>query len=202
MKRLLVGVGHAGIDIVENISDELGLPTMAVDLDRYCVHQAHADYSVFVNEGKVKDSSNLRIDNEFHIDNINDIQEIFEKYDVVYLISALGGRAGGVVFPAIAKEAIRLGKRVKPKVILPFEIESTRREIAEIFLENIEELFDEIDVYDNNEYVKKAEREVTLDSIYSINSLFEEINRDVLREIQKDLMDEETGRRKRSPGNL
>ena len=192
MKRLLVGVGHAGIDIVENISDELGLPTMAVDLDRYCVHQAHADYSIFVNEGKVEDSSKLRIDNEFHIDNIEDIQEIFSRYDMIYLISALGGRAGGVIFPALAKEAIRLGKKVKPKVILPFEIESTRREIAEIFLENLEELFEQIDVYDNNEYVKHSDKEVSLDSIYSINSLFEEINRDILREIQKDLIHEET----------
>ncbi len=187
--RLVIGIGHAGIDILENIDRDLSIPTLAVDLDRYALHSSNADHTVFVKEDSddYGRDSRLEIDREIDLRSINHIEDIIRKYDTIYIISALGGRAGGVILPAVAKKAIDLGKRVFGKLIIPFEEEEGKREIAEVYLREIEDFFTEVDIYDNNKYIENAGEEVTLDSVYSLDSLFQEINRDILRELQRDI---------------
>ncbi|MDY6777080.1 MAG: hypothetical protein SVU32_00315 [Candidatus Nanohaloarchaea archaeon] len=188
MERLLIGIGQAGIDIVENISRDISLETAAIDLDRYSLHAADVDHSVFVKETEALDASGLNIDHEIDINSIEHVKELIEPYDGLYIISALGGRAGGVIVPAVAKTALEMGLQVHGKIILPFEEEESKRQIAELYLDNIRDLFTTLDIYDNHEYVEKADEEVTLDSLYSLHSIFEEINRDIKREIQQDIL--------------
>jgi cell division GTPase FtsZ len=194
MDRLLIGIGQCGADILENISRDLSVPTAAIDLDKYTLHACNADSCILVregDEGNIGGSEGLGIDFETNMQSMEEIERLMRPYDVIYIMAALGGRAGGVVLPAVAKKAQNLGKNVRGKIVLPFEDEKNRRQIAELYLEEIRPLFTDIDVYDNHEYVENADGEVTLDSLYHINSIFEEINRDILREIQRDIVYED-----------
>lgn len=192
MKRLLLGIGQCGIDIVENISPELSMDTAVVDLDKYALHSSGADQKIYVCEtDNTAQGEDLGIDYEVDIKSLEDIRRVIEPYTIVYIISALGGRAGGVILPAVAKMAQEQGKQVRGKLILPFQEEEAKREIAELYLDDVKELFADVDVYDNHEYISRAEGEVTMDSIYSVHSIFDEINRDILREIQRDVLYEE-----------
>ncbi|MDY6788682.1 MAG: hypothetical protein SVV03_01835 [Candidatus Nanohaloarchaea archaeon] len=188
-KRIVVGIGQAGIDILDNIARDLSIPTAAVDLDRYSLHSSKADHTVFVRETSddYGRDRRLEIDSEIDLRSLDRLEGLIDDYDVVYIISALGGRAGGVILPAVAKKGVDMGKIVFGKLIIPFEEEKDKREIAEVYLAEIEDFFTEVDIYDNNEYIEKAEGEITLDSVYSLDSIFEEINRDILREIQRDV---------------
>lgn len=191
MRRLVVGVGQCGIDIIDNISQDLqSVDTAAMDLDKYALHAAGADHTVLVRDAgnDIGQSRGLRIDQEVSLNAMEEIGTVVEPYDVVYVIGALGGRAGGVIVPAVAKKAKEQGKIVRGKIILPFEEEQSRREIAEVYLDEVRPLFTRVDVYDNNEYLKQAEGEVSMDSLYSLHSIFEEINRDISREIQRDIV--------------
>lgn len=192
MRRLVVGIGQCGLDILDNLERELHIDTVAVDHDKYALHASKADDAVLVMEKEgMADSAGLRIDHELSLDSMHHIEEMVAPYDVVYIIAALGGRAGGVILPAVAKTALKKGKEVKGKIILPFEEEESKRKIAEMYLDSVRDVFTDLDVYDNNEYINQAGDTVTLDSIHSLNSIFEEINRDIVREIQSDMVYEQ-----------
>ncbi|MCJ7429271.1 MAG: hypothetical protein MUP66_02670 [Candidatus Nanohaloarchaeota archaeon QJJ-5] len=189
VERLLLGIGQCGIDIVDNVSRDLSLPTAAVDLDKYALHASDAERTVYVKEsGGGVVGEGFKIDHQIDLDSIEQLKDMLEPFDVVYVISALGGRAGGVLMPAVVKLALKMGKRVNGKIILPFETEESRRRIAELYLDTVRELFTEIDVYDNHEYVQQADGDIDMDSIHSLQSIFEEVNRDILREIQSDIV--------------
>lgn len=191
MRRLVIGVGQAGIDIIDNISRDLSsVETAAMDLDKYALHASGAEHTVLVRDTgtNVGKSRGLRIDQEVSLNTMEEIAEVVEPYDVVYIIGALGGRAGGVILPAVAKTAREQGKIVRGKIILPFEEQQSKREIAEVYLDEVRDLFTRLDVYDNNEYLEQAEGRVEMDSLYSLQSIFEEINRDISREIQRDIV--------------
>lgn len=187
--RLLLGIGQAGIDIVDNVSRDLSLPTAAVDLDKYALHASDAERTIYVKEaGGGVVGEGFKIDHQIDLDSIEQLKNLLEPFDVIYVISALGGRAGGVLLPAVVKLALKMGKRVNGKIILPFETEESRRRIAELYLDTIRDLFTELDVYDNHEYVRQADGDIDLDSIHSLQSIFEEVNRDISREIQSDIV--------------
>lgn len=192
MRRLLIGIGQCGLDVVDNIQHELKIGTAAIDHDKYALHASGADQKILVSEDNtVTQTDGLRIDHEVSLEALSEIQRLISSYDRIYIVAALGGRAGGVILPAVVKMAVKLNKQVDGKIILPFEQEESKREIAEMYLDSIRDLFHDLDVYDNNQYVEQADEEITLDSIYSLNSIFEEINRDIRREIQRDIIYEE-----------
>lgn len=192
MRRLLIGIGQCGLDVVDNIKHQLSISTAAIDHDKYALHASDADRKILVlEENAVTKTDGLRIDHEVSLESLSEIQRLISSYDRIYIVAALGGRAGGVILPAVVKTAVKLNKQVDGKLILPFEQEESKREIAEMYLDSIRDLFHTLDVYDNNQYVEKADDEITLDSIYSLNSIFEEINRDIRREIQRDIIYEE-----------
>ncbi len=191
MKVLLIGIGQAGIDIMDNISEDLSIPTLAIDLDKYALHSSDADHTIYVKESHIEDTAELSIHSHVHIDAMDELRPILQPYDVIYIVGALGGRAGGVIIPAVAKEARDMGKKIRGKIIMPFRVEESKREIAEVYVDHVKELFTDVDIYDNHEYIDNADQEITLDSVYSLNSIFEEINRDILREIQRDIVYEQ-----------
>ncbi|MDY6771530.1 MAG: hypothetical protein SV186_06290 [Candidatus Nanohaloarchaea archaeon] len=191
MRRLVIGIGQAGIDVIDNISRDISnsVDTAAIDLDKYALHSSGAQHTILVRDTGVDvgKSRGLRIDQEVDLNTMEEIESVLEPYDVVYLVGALGGRAGGVILPAVAKKAKEMGKIVRGKIILPFQEEKSKREIAEVYLEEVKPLFTDVDVYDNHEYMKQSEGEIGIDSLYSLHSIFEEINRDISREIQRDI---------------
>ncbi|KHO46768.1 MAG: cell division protein FtsZ [archaeon GW2011_AR3] len=87
---------------------------------------------------------------------LNEIREVLNKSDIVFVCAGMGGGTGTGSAPVVAKVARETGSIVIGTVTMPFKIERARIDKAEFGLQQLRQFSDTVVVVDNNRLVKIA----------------------------------------------
>ncbi len=194
-EAVIIGVGRAGMNAAEFLRKHVNIDTVGMDTDPHACHDCQLQRTILVKEASLVKyvDRGFKIDSEVALHELEKIEHVLEPYKRVYLVGALGGSTGTTLLPAVAKEAYDMRKTLIGNLIFPFKIEERRRKIAEFYIQEIEEFFTEINRYDNAEYAERFESS-DLKRLTSLKKIFDEVNEDILREIQKDELAADTRR--------
>ena len=143
-RRILVGVGNAGVTVLDMLSVEVPGMTglLAVNNDRDSLNASIVRDKIEVPEGDPGEGFRV-IDDEFG--------QALDGASVVILCGGLGGETGSFLLPALAIRAKSTGLTTMACVGMPFSFEGKhRRDLAERALEKLQEICDAVIVIGNS----------------------------------------------------
>jgi len=144
-RRILVGVGNAGVTVLDMLSVEVPGMTglLAVNNDRDSLNASIVRDKIEVPEGDPGEGFRV-IDDEFG--------QALDGASVVILCGGLGGETGSFLLPALAIRAKSTGLTTMACVGMPFSFEGKhRRDLAERALEKLQEICDAVIVIGNDQ---------------------------------------------------
>jgi len=144
-RRILVGVGNAGVTVLDMLSVEVPGMTglLAVNNDRDSLNASIVRDKIEVPEGDPGEGFRV-IDDEFG--------QALEGASVVILCGGLGGETGSFLLSALAIRAKSTGLTTMACVGMPFSFEGKhRRDLAERALEKLQEICDAVIVIGNDQ---------------------------------------------------
>lgn len=153
-KIKVIGVGGGGGNMINHIVRERinefrgmqGVDLIAANTDIQALNASLATYTVQLGEKKTKGlgaGAKPEVGRESAEESYNEIKELLEGTDLVFISSGFGGGTGTGAAPIVARAAKESGALTVAVVTLPFNFEGkTRRRLAE---EGIKELRKECD---------------------------------------------------------
>jgi cell division protein FtsZ len=157
----VIGVGGAGCNAINWLYKKgvSGATVIAVNTDKAHLDIVEADKKILIGKELTKGlgcGGFPNIGKESAKEQISEIKDAFKDTDMVFITAGLGGGTGTGAAPIIAKEAKNNKAIVIGTVTMPFEIERTRIDKAELGLEELRKVSDTVIVIDNNKLVKIA----------------------------------------------
>ncbi|MBU6447238.1 cell division protein FtsZ [Patescibacteria group bacterium] len=144
----VLGIGGSGTNAVHRMT-ELGIrgvEFVAVNTDAQALHNSHADKKVHIGKTVTRGlgaGMNPDQGRQAAEESRDDIQDVVENADMIFITCGLGGGTGTGAAPIIAELAKNLGILTVAVVTKPFTFEGTKRkEIAE---EGYSQLKDKVD---------------------------------------------------------
>jgi cell division protein FtsZ len=148
-KIKVVGVGGGGCNAINTMItdyDISGVEFMALNTDAQALKQSKAPITLQLGENLTKGlgvGGNHEIGADAAEESLDQIQELLEGADMVFITAGMGGGTGTGAAPIIAGVAKNMGALTVAVVTKPFDFEGNRRrEVAE---EGIEALRDKVD---------------------------------------------------------
>lgn len=148
-KIKVVGVGGGGCNAINTMItdyDISGVEFMALNTDAQALKQSKAPITLQLGEDLTKGlgvGGNHEIGADAAEESLDQIQELLEGADMVFITAGMGGGTGTGAAPIIAGVAKNMGALTVAVVTKPFDFEGNRRkEVAE---EGIEALRDKVD---------------------------------------------------------
>ena len=158
MKAILIGLGGASGNILNNIADDSpnDFKCLYINTDKESIEESLIDNKLHLDITKDK-----TIDNSFN-EITNKILNHINENDKVFVIAGLGGVTGSTLLS-------NLGKLLKDNnclsigiVTKPFNFEGkVRMEIANKSLEKAKPFYNKIEIFDNKSMFQYAEKETT-----------------------------------------
>ncbi len=157
----VIGAGGAGNNVVNWLHNKgiIGAEVCAVNTDKQHLDVTSADKKLLIGQeltrglgcggfiDKGRDSAK---------ESIQDIKNMINKADMVFVCAGLGGGTGTGAAPIIVQAAKEVGAIVIGTVTMPFDIERARIDKAEFGLQQLRQVSDTVIVIDNNRLVKIA----------------------------------------------
>lgn len=148
-KIKVVGVGGGGCNAINTMIsdyDIAGVEFMALNTDAQALKQSKAPITLQLGESLTKGlgvGGNHEVGAEAAEESLDQIQELLEGADMVFITAGMGGGTGTGAAPIIAGVAKNMGALTVAVVTKPFDFEGNRRkEVAE---EGIDALRDKVD---------------------------------------------------------
>lgn len=162
---LVIGTGDAGCRALNHLINE-GLSQVSylgVNSDRFALESCLAQRKILLGEKTVRGlgcGSDTSVAYTAFKENLCDFDLLFREYDMVFVLTGLGGGTGTVAAPMIAKEAKKQGALTVVLASLPFDFEgSVRKQQAEEGLKELHGVGDSLIVVDNEKALTQAHKE-------------------------------------------
>jgi len=164
----VIGVGGAGCNAVNTMIDA-GLDSVdfiVANTDRQALENNHSSQKIQMGDAITRGlgaGANPEIGRNSAMEDIDNIQQMMENADMVFVAAGMGGGTGTGAAPVIAKAAKEMGALTVGVVTKPFKFEGKRRaRIAEEGLRELREHVDSLIVIPNEKLFKIAEKKTTL----------------------------------------
>jgi cell division protein FtsZ len=152
----VVGCGGGGGNTVNRMEEEgiRGAKLVAANTDAQHLHGINADAKVLIGQQKTKGrgaGSVPQVGEEAALESQDEIHEVLEGSDMVFVTAGLGGGTGTGAAPVVAKAAREMGALTIAIVTTPFTAEGeVRRTNAEAGLERLRDVSDTVIVVPND----------------------------------------------------
>jgi len=152
----VVGCGGGGGNTVNRMNEEgiHGAKLVAANTDAQHLHQVDADEKILIGQQKTKGrgaGSVPQVGEEAALESQDEIHEVLEGSDMVFVTAGLGGGTGTGAAPVVAKAAREMGALTIAIVTTPFTAEGeVRRTNAEAGLERLRDVSDTVIVVPND----------------------------------------------------
>ena len=180
-KVAIVGVGGAGCNVVsEFYNAQCGMDTIAINTDKDGLHAASAGKKIYIckevlhGEGAYGEAEIGRKCADIHIDEIRDA---LSGYDMVFVVSGLGGGTGTGATPIVVEAAQSQNIMTFAIAIKPFFFEGDRVAIAREGYNKIRAVCPMSTAIDNDMIVSRM-------ADMTMNDAFVEVNKTIMRHIE------------------
>lgn len=151
---LVVGCGGAGNNTVTNIDAKgiAGATTVAINTDAKHLYVSKAQRKVLIGRNLTKGlgaGGYPEIGKNAALESRNELKELLQHVDLVFITCGLGGGTGTGAAPVVARLAREAGSIVIAAVTLPFTLEGARIVKAEEGLINLRQTCDTVIVIEN-----------------------------------------------------
>ena len=167
-KIRVIGVGGAGGNAINNMI-ESGLKNVTfiaanTDLQALDISQASIKVQLGVNVTRgLGAGANPEIGRQAGLESIDQIKEVIEGSDMVFITAGMGGGTGTGAAPIIAQASKELGALTVAVVTKPFAFEGKKKmQIAENGIAQLKEAVDTIITIPNNRLLELKPRAITL----------------------------------------
>lgn len=164
----VIGVGGGGCNAVNRMIDAGlgGVDFIAVNTDKQALKRCNADTKVQIGEKLTKGlgaGGNPEVGQHSAEESIDDIIELIQGSDMVFITAGMGGGTGTGAAPIIAKAAKDLGILTVGVVTKPFTFEGRKRtEQAEQGLRFLQNYVDSLVVIPNDKLIENSEKNTTM----------------------------------------
>lgn len=141
-KILVAGVGGAGCNTVNTLStlNLKGVDLLAINTDRISIERSGANKKLLLGKKILKGQStsgDIDLGERIAQASMQDIDQMLDGYDIIFVLSGLGGGSGGGIGPYVAQRAKETKRSLVISIVtLPFKAEGKRKmEIARVSLE-------------------------------------------------------------------
>lgn len=134
IRTAVIGIGGAGCNMVGDIYWDLpSVDSIAINTDKESLSKVDADRKLLickdVTRGEDAKGSSL-VGRRCAQAHLEEIEGMMSDYDVIYVVSGMGGGTGSGAAPVIAETAQRLNRVVFSIAVAPFSFETARSRTA------------------------------------------------------------------------
>lgn len=181
-KIKVVGVGGAGCNAVNTMITDYDIPGvefMSFNTDAQALKQSKAPITLQLGEELTKGlgvGGNHDLGAQSAEESLDQIQEMLEGADMVFITAGMGGGTGTGAAPIIAGVAKNMGALTVAVVTKPFDFEGNRRkEIAEEGIAALRDKVDTLIVVPNQRLLEVADANITfIDAMKMVDSVLAE----------------------------
>lgn len=174
----VLGIGGSGTSAVNRMS-ELGIrgvEFISINTDSQALHNNKADKKVHIGKSVTKglgSGMNPELGRQAAEESIEELEEVVENADMVFITCGLGGGTGTGGAPIIAELAKNKGVLTVAVVTKPFTFEgSKRKEVAEIGYDNLKDKVDAIISIHNDRILQIIDKKTSLiDSFKTVDEV-------------------------------
>jgi len=164
----VLGIGGSGTSAVNRMT-ELGIrgvEFISINTDAQALHNNHADRKVHIGKGTTKglgSGMNPELGRQAAEESVEELEEVVENADMVFLTCGLGGGTGTGAAPIVAELAKNKGILTVAVITKPFTFEgSKRREVAESGYDNLKDKVDAIISIHNDRILQIIDKKTSL----------------------------------------
>ncbi len=164
----VLGVGGSGTSAVNRMT-ELGIngvEFVAINTDAQALHNNQADKKVHIGKSITKglgSGMNPELGRQAAEESIEELEEVIDNADMVFITCGLGGGTGTGASPIVAELAKNKGILTVAVVTKPFTFEgSKRKEVAEIGYDNLKDKVDAIISIHNDRILQIIDKKTSL----------------------------------------
>lgn len=174
----VLGVGGSGTSAVNRMS-ELGIKGVefiAINTDAQALHNNNADLKVHIGKNITKglgSGMNPELGRQAAEESIEELEEVVDNADMVFITCGLGGGTGTGASPIVAELAKNKGVLTVAVVTRPFTFEgSKRKEVADAGYDNLKDKVDAIIAIHNDRILQIIDKKTSLiDSFKTVDEV-------------------------------
>ena len=170
----VLGIGGSGTNTVNRMT-ELGIrgvELISVNTDAQALHNNQADRKVHIGKGATKglgSGMNPELGRQAAEESVEELEEVIENADMVFITCGLGGGTGSGASPVVAELAKNKGILTVAVVTKPFTFEgSKRKEVAENAYDNLKDKVDAIISIHNDRILQIIDKKTSLMDAFSM----------------------------------
>jgi len=164
----VLGIGGSGTNAVNRMT-ELGIKGVefiSINTDAQALHNNYADRKVHIGKGTTKglgSGMNPELGRQAAEESVEELEDVVENADMVFLTCGLGGGTGTGAAPIVAELAKNKGILTVAVITKPFTFEgSKRREVAESGYDNLKDKVDAIISIHNDRILQIIDKKTSL----------------------------------------
>lgn len=167
-KIKVVGVGGGGNNAVNRMIDHgvRGVEYIALNTDQQALQSSQAEYKLQIGEKITKGlgaGANPEIGERAAEENRNEISEMIQDADMIFITAGMGGGTGTGAAPVVAEIAKELGILTVGVVTKPFTFEGRKRLTqADYGINNLKEKVDTLVTIPNDRLLQIADKNTTM----------------------------------------
>lgn len=167
MSVLLVGIGSAGIGVVDDIYNKLGYAALVASTDQSSLDATDIERKLLLGPQVCWGKSAINAEQalEAALESSDDIVGAIDGYQQLVLVAALGGGTASGAVGVIAELAQKVNARVLILAALPFSFERQQRAAAEQVLKQLQHY--QVLVLDNEQQAVAGDG---LDDVFAVQS--------------------------------
>ena len=164
----VIGVGGGGCNAVDRMIEANlgGVEYIVLNTDKQALNRSHADTKVQIGEKLTKGlgaGGNPEVGQHSAEESLDDIVNLIQGSDMVFITAGMGGGTGTGAAPIIAKAAKELGILTVAVVTKPFSFEGKRRKNqAEQGLGFLKDYVDSLVVVPNDKLLENCDKNTTM----------------------------------------
>ena len=181
-KIKVIGVGGAGCNAINTMMSDYDIPGvefMAFNTDAQTLKLSKAPVTLQLGENLTKGlgvGGNQELGAQAAEESLDQIQELIEGADMVFITAGMGGGTGTGAAPIIAGVAKNMGALTVAVVTKPFDFEGKRRmEVAEEGINNLRDKVDTLIIVPNQRLLEIADENISfIDAMKMVDSVLAE----------------------------
>jgi len=164
----VLGIGGSGTNAVNRMTElgVRGVEFIAINTDAQALHNNKADRKVHIGKNITKglgSGMNPELGRQAAEESVEELEEVIENSDMVFLTCGLGGGTGTGAAPIVAELAKNRGVLTVAVVTKPFTFEgSKRKEVAEMGYDNLKDKVDAIISIHNDRILQIIDKKTSL----------------------------------------
>lgn len=164
----VIGVGGGGNNAINRMIDEQlkGVEFIAINTDKQALVGSKADVKLQIGEKLTRGlgaGANPQVGERAAEENRNEVQEVLDGADMIFVTAGMGGGTGTGAAPVIAEIAREMGILTVGVVTKPFAFEGAQRsKQAEVGIKNLQDRVDTLITIPNDRLLQISDRNTTI----------------------------------------